>query len=131
MSSTLLRMAEYRNRSKFNESGPYYTSYPTLGLWSNEYDNRTYLKSLEELFREYGEDVPLALYVHIPFCAKLCWYCICNIKISNNRERIQEFTDHLTREVQNLADCFKKLSVKPNFQDIHLGLEDHQNLQLS
>ena len=121
MSSTLLRMAEYRNRSKFNESGPYYTSYPTLGLWSNEYDNRTYLKSLEELFREYGEDVPLALYVHIPFCAKLCWYCICNIKISNNRERIQEFTDHLTREVQNLADCFKKLSVKPNFQDIHLG----------
>ena len=126
MSSTLLRMAEYRNRSKFNESGPYYTSYPTLGLWSNEYDNRTYLKSLEELFGEYGEDVPLALYVHIPFCAKLCWYCICNIKISNNRERIQKFTDYLTREVQNLADCFKSntssikliidIIIKPNMK---------------
>jgi oxygen-independent coproporphyrinogen III oxidase len=121
MSSILSRMAQDNNRSQFNESGPYYTSYPTLGLWSNEYDNSTYVQSLEELFREHGDDVPLALYVHVPFCAKLCWYCICNIKISNNRDRIQEFTDYLTREVRALAACFKTLGVKPNFEDIHLG----------
>jgi oxygen-independent coproporphyrinogen-3 oxidase len=114
-------MSETQNRNKFNESGPYYTSYPTLGLWSNDYDNRTYIQSIEELFHEHGEDVPLALYLHVPFCAKLCWYCICNIKISNNRDRIQEFTDYLTREIEFLNKCFKDLSVKPNFEDIHLG----------
>jgi len=114
-------MAAPPNRGRFNEKGPYYTSYPTLGLWSNEYDNNAYIKSLEELFCEYGENVPLALYVHIPFCAKLCWYCICNIQVSNNRNRIQEFTDYLTREIEHLGDCLNKLSVKPNVEDIHLG----------
>ena len=136
MSSNLSRMELDHNRRLFNEVGPFYTSYPTLGLWSSEYDNSTYFRALEDLFNDQGDNVPLALYVHVPFCAKLCWYCICNIKISNNHKIIQEFTNYLTREIDLLSNCFRKLSVRPNFRDVHLGggtpshLDDAQFAQM-
>lgn len=120
----------------FNEKGPYYTSYPTLGLWSDEYRAKNYREGLKNLFRMEGEDVPLAIYVHIPYCAKLCWYCICNLKITNNRKKIQKFTDYLLREIDMLRALFEKMSISPNIKEIHLGggtpshLDDAQFSQL-
>lgn len=120
-STVLEKMIDRYFLQKFNESGPYYTSYPTLGLWSNEFGHDRYIKALENFFSEEGEDAPLALYVHIPFCAKLCWYCICNIIISNNRERIQGFLNYLLREIEMLRDFFDRRSIKPNILEVHLG----------
>ncbi len=105
----------------FNQKGPYYTSYPTLGLWSDEYKTKSYQEGLKDLFRQEGSCVPIALYIHIPYCAKLCWYCICNLKITNNRNKIQEFTDHLLREMEMLRIFFDQMSIAPNIKEIHLG----------
>ena len=82
----------------FGESGPYYTSYPTHGNWSNPLNHADYVKSMKAFFLKNG-DVPIHIYVHIPFCAKLCFYCICNIVVTNNRERMQYFVDYLCREI--------------------------------
>ena len=70
----------------FNEAGPYYTSYPTRGEWKDDFRHDHFLHCLKDFYETEGKDTPVHLYMHIPYCAKLCWYCICNIKITNNKE---------------------------------------------
>jgi len=105
---------------RFGETGPYYTSYPTHGDWSDSLDHTAYEESLKAFFLKNG-DAPIHIYVHIPFCAKLCFYCICNIIVSNNRERIQYFVDYLLREIDLLRNLFTEIQIKPNIKEIHLG----------
>jgi len=105
---------------RLGEKGPYYTSYPTHGTWSNNVDHADYVASLKDFFLKNG-DSPIHLYVHSPFCAKLCYYCICNIIVTNNREKIQEFVDYLCREIDLLTKLFSEISVRPNIKEIHLG----------
>jgi len=107
--------------NQFNESGPYYTSYPTLGLWSKKFQHTEYTDALIDFFTHEGENAPIHLYVHIPFCAKLCYYCICNIQVSNDRARIQQFLDYLIREIDLLKNFFNAHGIKPNIKEIHLG----------
>ena len=104
---------------QFLESGPYYTSYPTHGNWY-QLDQASYVESLKDFFLKNG-DAPIHLYVHIPFCAKLCFYCICNIIITNNREKMQYFVDYLCREINLLDKLFSEISIRPNIKEIHLG----------
>lgn len=106
--------------SRFNEPGPYYSSYPSLNRWSAGMDSEAYGRALREFFAA-DPQAPIYLYTHIPFCAKLCWYCICNIEISNNRERIQRFVDVLLREADHLAEFFDANGIRPNVREIHLG----------
>jgi oxygen-independent coproporphyrinogen-3 oxidase len=105
---------------QFSEKGPYYTSYPTHGCWSNQLDHADYVGSLKNFFLK-NADAPIQLYVHIPFCAKLCFYCICNIIVTNNRERMQHFVDYLFREIDLLDNLFSEIGIRPNFKEIHLG----------
>ena len=107
--------------NKFNESGPYYTSYPPLSGWVEAFGHDDYVCALKDFFSSEGKNAPIHLYVHIPFCAKLCYYCICNIAISNDREKIQEFLNYLLREVDMLREFFEKNSIRPNIREIHLG----------
>ena len=121
---------------KFIEPGPYYTSYPSLSAWTYKYNSVTYINALRDFYKENGHDVPIHLYVHIPFCAKLCWYCICNISISNDREKIQNFLNFLLLEIGMLKQFFNENKIKPNIKEIHLGggtpshLDDDQFSQL-
>ena len=105
---------------QFSDKGPYYTSYPTHGDWSNQLDHTDYVESLKDFFSKHTED-PVQLYVHIPFCAKLCFYCICNIIVTNNRERMQHFVNYLFREIELLDKMFSEIGVRPNIKEIHLG----------
>jgi len=99
---------------------PYYTTYPTGGEWSNQFSEEGYIQALKEMLPK-NEDVPLALYVHIPFCKKLCYFCFCITYITGNREQINKFTKYLFREIEMLAEFFKKNSIKPKVKEIHLG----------
>ncbi|MFM2129163.1 MAG: hypothetical protein RL477_709 [Pseudomonadota bacterium] len=105
---------------RFNEVGPYYSSYPSLNRWKEGLGSAQYMQALKDFFAG-DPQAPIYLYAHIPYCAKLCWYCICNIHISNNRERIQRFTDVLCREADNLASFFRENGIRPNVREIHLG----------
>ena len=94
----------------FNEEGHYYTSYPSLNHWTEDFGPEQYKFALSNLGM-----TPVHLYVHIPFCAKLCWYCICNIVVTNNREKIETFLQHLLKE----ADILQRYH--PNIREIQLG----------
>ena len=104
----------------FNKPGPYYSSYPILGEWKSTPDNFDHEKTLIEYFKE-NPDNPLYLYLHIPYCAKLCYYCSCRIHISNKREVINNFVQLLVKEIVMLENFFLKNKIKPNIKEIHFG----------
>jgi len=107
--------------SRFNEAGHYYTSYPSLGNWSTSFGHQEFEKGLVDFLTGEGKDSPLHLYLHVPFCAKLCWYCICNIVVSNNRDNIQFFLDYMLREIDLLRGVFERNGLKPNIREIQFG----------
>lgn len=106
---------------EFNAPGHWYTSYPSLNHWTEDFGHRQY----REAFREYLDhdrwSHGIHLYVHIPFCEKLCHYCICNVVITNNRQKIQHFLDHLLLEIRNLKVFYEKEGKTPQIKEIHLG----------
>jgi oxygen-independent coproporphyrinogen-3 oxidase len=105
---------------KYDVSCPYYTSYPTLSEWSNDFTVQDYTGSLSDLCTN-SKSVPLYLYVHFPFCATQCYYCICNSMITHDRAKIKHFLSYLLREIDLLYGFFKKYSFIPNIKRIHIG----------
>ncbi len=105
----------------FNKPGPYYSSYPILSEWKKENNlSLDYQASLIDFFIN-NPDRPVTLYVHIPYCAKLCYYCSCRMHISNNRNVINKFVQNLLLEIDLLNNSFKQNNIKPNIKEIHLG----------
>ena len=87
---------------KFNTQGPRYTSYPTAPVFSNKF---TDVDLLDEIRNTNGEGTtrPLSLYFHFPFCAKLCYFCGCNMKVSNDRDVIAEYNGYIKREIDMIS----------------------------
>ena len=86
---------------KHDRPGPRYTSYPTAPVWTDAFKEADYQERLAAANRERGK--PLALYVHIPYCESLCWYCGCSVVISKNRKKGSDYVDLVAREVATLA----------------------------
>jgi len=105
---------------KYNQSCPYYTSYPTLSEWSSDFTSRDYIAGLTDLCTK-GAEVPLYLYIHFPFCVKQCFYCICNSIVTHDRIKIKNFLDYLFYEIDLLRAFFEKNLYIPNIKKIHLG----------
>ena len=106
----------------FNKPGPYYSSYPTLNNWKkiDSTSHFNYFSYLKNFFIN-NPDEKIYLYLHIPYCAQLCYYCACNIHISNNRQKINTFVESLLKEIKLYEDFFSKNGIKPNFTEVHLG----------
>jgi len=80
--------------------GPRYTSYPTADRFVEAFGPEDYTRALQQ--RRSGAAalaLPLSLYVHIPFCESLCYYCACNKIITRHHERAAEYLRYLAREV--------------------------------
>ena len=76
---------------------PRYTSFPTAAEFGDDVGPENYRASLE---RTEGE---ISLYIHIPFCEKICWYCGCNTGAANRRHRLASYLDALHREIELVA----------------------------
>ncbi|MEG3754855.1 oxygen-independent coproporphyrinogen III oxidase [Psychromonas arctica] len=87
---------------KYNYSGPRYTSYPTA-LEFNESFNQTDLSAATQQYPER----PLSLYIHIPFCHKLCYFCGCNKVITRHQEKADKYLDYLAKEIVYQATQMK------------------------
>jgi len=73
---------------RFDVSGPRYTSYPTADRFVEAFSEEDYIRALKQ--RRTGAaamTLPLSLYVHIPFCESLCYYCACNKIITKHHDR--------------------------------------------
>jgi oxygen-independent coproporphyrinogen-3 oxidase len=83
-------------------NGPRYTSYPTADRFHEGFDAAAYGRTLAaraELSR-HRSAAPLSLYVHIPFCESVCYYCACNKVITRHHERAAEYLQALDVEIE-------------------------------
>jgi oxygen-independent coproporphyrinogen-3 oxidase len=101
---------------KYDVSGPRYTSYPTAAQFASGFDGSHFLNAVYT-----GVEVitPLSLYIHLPFCENICYYCACNKVVTRDRTVVREYLDHLHREMA-LLRLQLKLSRRPVTQ-LHWG----------
>jgi oxygen-independent coproporphyrinogen-3 oxidase len=85
---------------RYDLAGPRYTSYPTAVQFHTQVGAFDLLHALRESRRAVR---PLSLYVHVPFCANVCYYCACNKVITKDRGRAQGYLQHLEHEIRMLA----------------------------
>ncbi len=74
---------------------PRYTSYPTAPHFHGEVTDHTYAAWLESL----PADASTSLYLHLPFCAEMCWYCGCHTKITRRLEPVERYAQALAGEI--------------------------------
>src|SRR5690349_14627600 len=104
---------------KYDVPGPRYTSYPTADRFVEAFGAGDYLQALAQ--RRGGPAalaMPLSLYVHIPFCESLCYYCACNKIITRHKSRAADYLRYLTREVELHAQV---LGTGQAVSQLHLG----------
>lgn len=105
--------------TKFDVAGPRYTSYPTADRFVEAFGEPDYLQALDQ--RRTGPAamaLPLSLYVHIPFCESLCYYCACNKIITKHHERSAPYLRYLSKE----ADLHvQHIGAGQSVSQLHLG----------
>lgn len=91
---------------KYNYAGPRYTSYPTALEFSEDYTETDFRHAVA---RYPGR--PLSLYVHIPFCHRLCYFCGCNKQVTRQRHKADRYLDVLEQEIIQRAPLFRQRQV--------------------
>ncbi len=91
---------------------PRYTSYPTADRFHDGIAPVDQLRALESI----GEDAPISLYVHIPYCREICWYCGCNTQALGRPERLARYVEALEAEIAAVSR-----HVQGRVHSIHFG----------
>jgi len=100
---------------RYGGRGPRYTSYPTALQFNDELTQADYEAKAQE---SNDSDVPLSLYVHIPFCHSLCYYCGCNKIVTRNEERVSRYMEMLYKEIEMQSKLFDR---KRKVEQLHFG----------
>jgi oxygen-independent coproporphyrinogen III oxidase len=104
---------------RFDGNGPRYTSYPTADRFVEAFTAAEYGQALvQRRDASAGPALPLSLYVHIPFCESLCYYCACNKIITKHHERGAQYLRYLEREIQLHTEV---LGTEQRITQLHLG----------
>ena len=91
--------------TKYGLAGPRYTSYPTALQFHEGFDAEAYRRHV----RNSNDDLipkPLSLYVHLPLCKELCYYCACNKKVTRNAQLAEVYLQHLDKEIELQGKLF-------------------------
>ncbi len=102
---------------KHDRPGPRYTSYPTADRFVEAYgaDQQKCWISARNIG---GRQPPLSLYIHIPFCSNICYYCACNKVITKDHGRSAKYVKYLKREMGLVT---AELDGKPVLEQLHWG----------
>jgi oxygen-independent coproporphyrinogen-3 oxidase len=105
--------------SRFDVAGPRYTSYPTADRFVEAFTSKDLQDALDVRLHGIGpKNRPLSLYVHIPFCESLCYYCACNKIITKHHERAAPYLGYLAKEVELYTTAMGK---GQSVSQLHLG----------
>ena len=88
---------------RYDTSGPRYTSYPTAVQFHDGFGEADYRAAAA---RSNAAGGPLSLYVHIPFCDTVCFYCACNKVVTKDRGKARPYLDDVYREMALQAELF-------------------------
>ncbi|RUO33944.1 oxygen-independent coproporphyrinogen III oxidase [Aliidiomarina soli] len=97
--------------NKYNVNGPRYTSYPTALALDTGFAADQVISALQT------SNQPLSLYIHLPFCHKLCYYCGCNRVITRHQDKADSYLDALADEMRLYAPLIAHRGIR----NLHLG----------
>lgn len=101
--------------NQFDVPVPRYTSYPMVPHWSDSYGNQDHINHLEQM-RDSKD--PISFYIHIPFCYRRCFFCGCNVKITNKRPMTESYLDLLEKEIKTITNY---IGTDKKISQLHLG----------
>lgn len=111
-------MIDSKLLEKYNVPVPRYTSYPTVPYWNEGIDIKQWEDTFRKDFTASNSEKGVSLYLHLPFCEKLCTYCGCNKKITINHDVEQEYMAPLLQEWRRYLQL---MGEKPVIRELHLG----------
>lgn len=103
--------------ARYDVAGPRYTSYPTAPEWRNDFTAQDAEGAIAANNVERA-GVPLSLYVHVPFCHKLCYFCGCNMLVTQKQDLVTAYLDAIELEIERVA---KRLDRSREVVQIHWG----------
>jgi oxygen-independent coproporphyrinogen-3 oxidase len=103
---------------RFDKLGPRYTSYPTADRFHGEFTEKNYIEYLAQRATPGRQNPPLSVYVHLPFCGSLCYFCACNKIITQDRTRTTEYLRYLAKEMALVA---KHIGPDRRTAQLHFG----------
>lgn len=103
---------------KYNVPAPRYTSYPTVPFWENNLTAIKWTDCVQKAYQDFGRDEGISLYIHLPYCEKLCTYCGCNKRITTNHAVEIPYIESVLQEWKLYLEI---LPEKPKLAGIHLG----------
>ncbi len=93
--------------NRYDKTGPRYTSYPTAVQFTEDYAARDYCNWAEESNND-PIPAPLSLYLHIPFCNTICYYCACNKIVTKDYNKAEAYVQLLKKEIALQAKLFDR-----------------------
>jgi oxygen-independent coproporphyrinogen-3 oxidase len=93
---------------------PRYTSYPTAPSFSAAVDGTEYRRWLRSL----DDGSSVSIYLHIPFCRQMCWYCGCHTTVTRRKPPVSRYVNSLVREIRLVAS---ELRTRPRIGHLHWG----------
>lgn len=91
---------------KYNTPVPRYTSYPPANFFTPDFGTADYIRILEQSNRE--EPLNISIYIHIPFCPKICYYCGCNTHLTKDVNKMRRYVDALKSEIRMVRSHLDK-----------------------
>ena len=101
---------------KYNRPGPRYTSYPPATFFHTGYSAEDYKQSVIDSNHEKPENI--SIYIHIPFCPRLCHFCGCNTGIAKEKNHIERYVRALIKEINTVSALIDK---KRTVTQVHWG----------
>jgi oxygen-independent coproporphyrinogen-3 oxidase len=102
---------------RYDKSGPRYTSYPPANHFHDKFDQQTYRQQAILSNRSHLA-APLSLYMHIPFCDRVCFYCACNKIVTKDHTKADTYLEYLYKEISLQAELF---DVDRQVNQLHWG----------
>ncbi|MGM0526172.1 MAG: oxygen-independent coproporphyrinogen III oxidase [Pseudomonadota bacterium] len=96
---------------KYNINGPRYTSYPTALMLAPDFS----MADIEDALNNAANEI--CLYIHLPFCHKLCYYCGCNKIVTRHQHKADKYLDYLESEMS----MYQPLVGNKKVRQVHLG----------
>lgn len=96
---------------QYNCNGPRYTSYPTALALSEDFTHDNMIKALR------ADNAPLSLYIHLPFCHQLCYYCGCNKIVTRHQDKADRYLNALAEDMSLYEPFVRHRGIR----HLHLG----------
>lgn len=110
-----IRYMKLKLAQKYNLPVPRYTSFPAVPYWTGAPSEKEWI---DQIKFNYSQEAGVELYLHIPFCEKLCYYCGCHRTITKNKSLGVIYSEYLLKEWELYL---KKTELPLKISSIHLG----------